>query len=126
LSHGKVRLCSELRHFLFDQEFDFSYSKGEFSEQSTALDGLKNITHSVLDITRTVYGRLVGGRERRCEFSKAPEEESELKVFEREVEDLIKVTKEISAVIGRSCEEVTLVHELSVLSGQPHLSNMTA
>ena len=80
-----MRLCSELRHFLFDQEFDFSYSKGEFSEQSTAFDGLKTITNSVFDITKTVYSRLVGGRERRCEFSRIPEEESELKVFEREV-----------------------------------------
>ena len=80
-----MRLCSELRHFLFDQEFDFSYSKGEFSEHSTAFDGLKTITNSVFDITRTVYSRLVGGRERRCEFSRIPEEESELKVFEREV-----------------------------------------
>jgi hypothetical protein len=82
LSHGKVRRSEELRRFLFDQEFDFSFSKGEYSEQTAALDGLRTLTSSVYDITRSVYARFVGGREKRCEFSRIPDEESELRAFE--------------------------------------------
>ena len=55
-------------------------------------------------MTRSVYTRLLGEKDRRCEFSKVPEEEAELKLFDHEVEELLKVTQEISAVIGRSCE----------------------
>lgn len=31
MKHSKVRLGLELRNFLFDEEYDFSFSKGEFS-----------------------------------------------------------------------------------------------
>jgi hypothetical protein len=81
LSHGKVRKSEEARRFLFDQEFDFSFSKGEYSEQTAALDGLRTLTSSVYDITRSVYARFVGGKEKRCEFSRSPDEESELRAF---------------------------------------------
>jgi hypothetical protein len=46
----------------------------------------------------------VGKRDRKYEFSKDNDEEVELKLFEREVEDLIKVTKDISSIINQSYE----------------------
>ena len=73
MKHGRVRLSAELKNFLFDEEYDFSFSKGEFSEQSTALEGFKAITSSVMGITKTVYARFAGRKDRRCEFSKDPE-----------------------------------------------------
>ena len=63
----------ELKNFLFDEEYDFSFSKGEFSEQSTALEGFRAITSSVLGITKTVYERIAGRKDRRYEFSKDAE-----------------------------------------------------
>lgn len=75
LQHPLVRFSNELKHFLFDEEFNFSEAKGEFIEQSTVIDNLKNVTGTVYGLTKSVYQLLAGGKERSAvEFSRNPAE----------------------------------------------------
>ena len=107
LHHPRVRYSHELKHFLFEEAYNFSESKGEYIGQVTALDNLKNI---VYDYTHGMYTRLLGSGERRAFFSKDSQEEMELRVFEREVEDLLKVSKEVHAILEDAHEELSLIN----------------
>lgn len=76
------------------------------------------------DFTKTIYQKFVGGREKKVEFSRNLQDEQELKLFEREIEELMKVTQEIKNIIGYSFQEFNIVHDFSIASNNPHMKTM--
>jgi hypothetical protein len=125
LNHPVIRYSNELKHFLFDEDFNFSQSKGEFIEQSSAGDSVRNVTGTVYDFTRNIYQMLTGVRQTKAvDFSRDAAEEQELKLFEREIEELQKVTQEVRNIIDSSFKEFSIIHDWTIDSNRSHLKSI--